>query len=43
LAALIRLLLAQARKRITAAKETWSALSGGDTNKLKAWPTSSTW
>lgn len=29
------LLLAQARKRITAAKETWSALSGGDTNKLK--------
>ncbi len=29
------LLLAQARKRITAAKESWSALSGGDTNKLK--------
>ncbi len=29
------LLLAQARKRITAAKENWSALSGGDTNKLK--------
>ncbi len=28
-------LLAQSRKRITAAKETWSALSGGDTNKLK--------
>ncbi|MFO1245485.1 MAG: Hpt domain-containing protein [Ramlibacter sp.] len=28
-------LLAQARKRITAAKETWSALSGGDVNKLK--------
>jgi chemosensory pili system protein ChpA (sensor histidine kinase/response regulator) len=29
------MLLAQARKRITAAKESWSALSGGDTNKLK--------
>ena len=29
------LLLAQARKRITAAKENWSALSGGDLNKLK--------
>ncbi len=29
------MLLAQARKRITAAKENWSALSGGDTNKLK--------
>ncbi len=29
------LVLAQARKRITAAKETWSTLSGGDTNKLK--------
>ncbi|MBX3589123.1 MAG: Hpt domain-containing protein [Ramlibacter sp.] len=29
-------LLAQARKRITSAKETWSALSGGDANKLKA-------
>ncbi|TWO70424.1 response regulator [Caenimonas sedimenti] len=29
------ILLAQARKRITAAKETWSALSGGDANKLK--------
>ena len=28
-------LLAQARKRIAAAKETWSALSGGDTNKIK--------
>jgi chemosensory pili system protein ChpA (sensor histidine kinase/response regulator) len=28
-------LLVQARKRIGAAKETWSALSGGDTNKLK--------
>jgi chemosensory pili system protein ChpA (sensor histidine kinase/response regulator) len=35
-------LLAQARKRITAATETWAALSGGDTNKLKAVaPTSS--
>ena len=29
------MLLAQARKRIGAAKETWSALSGGDTNKIK--------
>lgn len=28
-------LLAQARKRITTAKETWSTLSGGDANKLK--------
>jgi chemosensory pili system protein ChpA (sensor histidine kinase/response regulator) len=28
-------LLSQSRKRIAAAKETWSALSGGDTNKLK--------
>ncbi len=28
-------LLAQARKRISAAKETWSSLSGGDANKLK--------
>ncbi|HSV35446.1 MAG TPA: Hpt domain-containing protein [Ramlibacter sp.] len=28
-------LLSQARKRITAVKETWSALSGGDANKLK--------
>jgi len=29
-------LLAQARKRISAAKETWSVLSGGDVNKLRA-------
>jgi chemosensory pili system protein ChpA (sensor histidine kinase/response regulator) len=29
-------LLAQARKRITAAKETWSTLSGGDANKIKS-------
>lgn len=29
------ILLAQARKRIVGAKETWSALSGGDANKLK--------
>lgn len=29
-------LLAQARKRIVNAKETWSGLSGGDANKLKA-------
>jgi chemosensory pili system protein ChpA (sensor histidine kinase/response regulator) len=29
-------LLAQARKRIAAAKESWSALSGGDATKLKA-------
>jgi chemosensory pili system protein ChpA (sensor histidine kinase/response regulator) len=29
-------LLAQARKRIAAAKDTWSALSGGDVNKLKS-------
>ncbi|MBA2674904.1 Hpt domain-containing protein [Ramlibacter sp.] len=29
-------LLAQARKRIAAARESWSALSGGDTTKLKA-------
>lgn len=28
-------LLGQARKRIAVAKETWSALSGGDANKLK--------
>ncbi|MBC7435477.1 MAG: Hpt domain-containing protein [Bdellovibrionales bacterium] len=28
-------LLAQARKRIAAAKDTWSTLSSGDTNKLK--------
>jgi chemosensory pili system protein ChpA (sensor histidine kinase/response regulator) len=28
-------LLSQSRKRIGAAKETWSALSGGDANKLK--------
>jgi chemosensory pili system protein ChpA (sensor histidine kinase/response regulator) len=28
-------LLAQARKRIVIAKETWSALSGGDANKVK--------
>jgi chemosensory pili system protein ChpA (sensor histidine kinase/response regulator) len=28
-------LLAQARKRVVAAKETWSALSGGDAGKLK--------
>lgn len=28
-------LLVQARKRIAAATETWSALSGGDTNRLK--------
>jgi chemosensory pili system protein ChpA (sensor histidine kinase/response regulator) len=28
-------LLAQARKRINAAKETWSGLSGGDANKMK--------
>ena len=28
-------LLQQARKRIAAATETWSALAGGDTNKLK--------
>ena len=29
------MLLAQARKRIGTAKETWSALSGGDANKIK--------
>ncbi|MFC5496075.1 Hpt domain-containing protein [Caenimonas terrae] len=29
------MLLAQARKRIATAKETWSGLSGGDVNKLK--------
>ena len=29
-------LLAQARKRINAAKENWSGLSGGDLNKLKS-------
>ncbi len=29
-------LLAQARKRIGAAKETWSALSGGDTSKVRS-------
>jgi len=29
-------LLAQARKRIAAAKDTWSTLSGGDANKLKS-------
>ncbi len=29
------MLLAQARKRITTAKETWSGLSGGDANKIK--------
>ncbi len=29
-------LLAQARKRIAAATETWSALAGGDTSRLKA-------
>ncbi|MCY7319508.1 MAG: Hpt domain-containing protein [Ramlibacter sp.] len=29
------LLLAQARKRIVIAKETWSGLSGGDVNKIK--------
>ncbi|EJL87480.1 chemotaxis protein histidine kinase-like protein [Polaromonas sp. CF318] len=29
-------LLAQARKRITSAKETWSALSAGDANKFKS-------
>ena len=29
------LLLAQARKRIVIAKETWSSLSGGDVNKIK--------
>ena len=29
------MLLAQARKRIATAKETWSGLSGGDANKLK--------
>lgn len=29
-------LLAQARKRIVAAKESWSSLSGGDANKIKA-------
>ncbi len=29
------LLLAQARKRISTAKETWSSLSGGDANKIK--------
>ena len=29
-------LLAQARKRISSAKETWSSLSAGDTNKFKA-------
>ena len=29
------LLLAQARKRISTAKETWSSLSGGDVNKVK--------
>ena len=28
-------LLAQARKRIVVAKETWSSLSGGDANKIK--------
>ena len=28
-------LLAQARKRIAAATETWSALAGGDRNKIK--------
>ncbi len=28
-------LLAQARKRIASAKDTWSALSGGDVNKIK--------
>lgn len=28
-------LLAQARKRIVAAKDTWSAVSGGDANKLR--------
>ena len=37
-------LLAQARKRIVAAKETWSALSGGDAQQDQGrWPTSSTW
>ena len=30
------LLLAQARKRIVIAKETWSGLSGGDANKIKS-------
>ncbi len=29
------MLLAQARKRIVIAKETWSSLSGGDANKIK--------
>ncbi len=29
-------LLAQSRKRIVSAKETWSALAGGDINKLKS-------
>jgi chemosensory pili system protein ChpA (sensor histidine kinase/response regulator) len=29
------MLLAQARKRIASAKETWSGLSGGDANKIK--------
>jgi chemosensory pili system protein ChpA (sensor histidine kinase/response regulator) len=29
-------LLAQARKRISAAKDTWSALSGGDAGKIKS-------
>ena len=28
--------LVQARKRIASATETWSALAGGDTNRLKA-------
>ncbi|MDB5943135.1 MAG: putative histidine kinase, CheA [Ramlibacter sp.] len=30
------MLLAQARKRITTAKETWSSISGGDANKVKS-------
>jgi chemosensory pili system protein ChpA (sensor histidine kinase/response regulator) len=31
-------LLAQARKRVASAKETWSGLSGGDAGKLKGMP-----
>ena len=36
-------LLAQARKRIVAAKETWSACPAATPARSRAWPTSSSW
>ena len=42
-AASIPALLAQARKRVAAAKDAWSAVAGGELQRCRAWPSSSRW